>query len=146
MIADARWDTNWSAVAPPESVRVDLGPSATKRREARRTIEALPAGTPVVIRASALGAIGLDRFVSQAGLGVEREYLAFPSARAPAYLVEDARAAIRLFVAAVIVTPPRTRTRFSTPIGAALAVLRALKPWRLVGRIAPGRVVVTRRT
>lgn len=145
MIADPRWNTNWRVISPPGSVRVDLEPSFRKRRRARQTIAALPAGTPVVLRASPLGAIGRKRFASRARIGVEHEYLAFPSASAPAYLVEDARGPIRVFLTAVLVTPPRTRTRFSSAIGAAIGVLRLLH-WRFVRTFAPGRVLVARRT
>jgi hypothetical protein len=109
-------------------------------------IRALAAGTPIVLCASAPAAIARCRaFASKAGVELEREYLAFPSAAAPGYLVEDAPAPVRVFVQTVLVTPPRTRTALSTPIGVGLSVLRALNPWRLIRAIAPGRVVVGRR-
>lgn len=147
MISDERWGENWLAISPPGAVRLDLHRSAGKRRATKRTIRDLPAGTPVVLCASAPGAIGRCKtFASEAGITLEREYLAFPSARTPAYLVEDAPAPVRLFVKTVLVTPPRTRTVFSTPLGACLSILRALNPWRLIRTIAPGRVVVGRRT
>jgi hypothetical protein len=146
MIADERWNENWVAVSRPGSVRVDLGLSRAKRRAAERAIRALPPGTPVVVAASPLGALRRKRFASKAGLALEHEYLVFPSARAPAYMVEDARGPIRFFLAGVLVTPPRTRTRFSTPIGAVLFLLRAFKPWRLVRVAAPGRLLVATRT
>jgi hypothetical protein len=142
MIADERWNENWVAVSRPGSVRIDLGLSRAKRRAAERAIEALPRGTPVVVAASPLGALGRKRFASNARLALEREYLVFPSARAPAYMVEDARGPIRFFLAGVLVTPPRTRTRLSTPIGAVLFLARAFKPWRLVRMVAPGRLLV----
>jgi hypothetical protein len=129
------------AVAPPGAVAVDLGRSATKRRAHGRSIRELPPATPVVLRASAPAAIArCRRFAAEAGIDIEREYLAFPSARAPAFLVEDAAQTIGVFVETALVTPPRTP--FSTPIEACLGALRALRPWRLMRRIAPGRVVV----
>ena len=82
-------------------------------------------------------------FASAAGLELEREYLAFPTAAAPAYLVEDARASVRLFTSNVLAAPPRTR--LSLPIELGVALLRAAKSWRLVRTLAPGRVVVGRR-
>jgi hypothetical protein len=145
MISEERWAKNWLAVSPPGAVRLDLHRSAGKRRATKRTIRDLPAGTPVVLCASALGAIGRKTFASDAGIALEREYLAFPSAGNPAYLVEDAPAPVRFFVKTVLVTPPRTRTVFSTPLGACLSILRALDPWRVIRTIAPGRVVVGRR-
>ena len=145
MISNERWRNNWLVVGPAGSVAVDLGRSATRRRAQQRSIRELPIATPVVLRASAPGAIQrCRRFAADAGLELEREYLAFPSARSPAYLVEDARGTVDVFVNTALVTPPRTP--FSTPIEACLALLRALSPWRLIRRIAPGRVVVGRRT
>jgi hypothetical protein len=145
MISDERWGNNWLAISPPGAVRLDLHRSAGKRQATKRTIRELPAGTPVVLCASALGAIGRKTFALEAGIALEREYLAFPSATTPAYLVEDAPAPVRLFVKTVLVTPPRTRTVFSTPLGACLSILRAVDPWGLIRRMAPGRVVVGRR-
>ena len=126
-------------------MRVDLGRSATKRRLQEPAVREIPPGTPVVLCASAPGAIGrCRRFAADAGVQLEREYLAFPSAGSPAYLVEDAPSTIGVFVKTVLVTPPRTP--LSTPIEACLGLLRALSPWSLIRRIAPGRVVVGRRT
>jgi hypothetical protein len=141
VIRSERWGDNWLAVAPPGAVAVDLGRSAKNGRAHRRSVRELPPATPVVLRASAPAAIArCRRFAAEAGIEVEREYLAFPSASAPAFLVEDAAQTIGVFVETALVTPPRTP--FSTPIEACLGALRALRPWRLMRRIAPGRVVV----
>jgi hypothetical protein len=104
----------------------------------------LPTGTPIVLSAVAPGAIGRCRsFAAKTGIEVDGEYLAFPTASAPAYLVEDAPAAVRVFVKTMLVAPPRG---FFTPvIEAGVALLRTLSPWRLIRAIAPGRVVVGRR-
>jgi hypothetical protein len=139
-----RWRNNWRVVSPAGAVRVDLERSAEKSRGAARTLLDLPAGTPVVLAATAPGALRRCRtFASNAGIEPEREYLAFPSASAPAYLVEDAPAPVRVFVETVLVIPPGTV--FSTPIGIGLSLLRAVAPWRLTRMIAPGRIVVGRR-
>jgi hypothetical protein len=145
VISNERWRNNWLVVGPTGAVAVDLGrSSATKRRLHERSIRELPPATPVVLRASAPGAIRrCRRFAAEAGIELEREYLAFPSARSPAYLVEDAPATVDVFVKTALVTPPRTP--FSTPIEACLGLLRALSPWRLIRSLAPGRVVVGRR-
>jgi hypothetical protein len=109
-----------------------------------RTVGDLPAGTPVVLSAVAPGAIRRCRsFATETGIEVEGEYLAFPTVSAPAYLVEDAPATVHVFVKTMLVAPPRG---FFTPvIEAAIVLLRALSPWRLIRAIAPGRVVVGRR-
>ena len=143
MISNERWRNNWLVVGPAGAVAVDLSRSATERLDAQ-SIRALPPATPVVLRASAPGAIRrCRRFAAEAGIELEREYLAFPSVASPAYLVEDAPATIDVFVQTALVTPPRTP--FSTPIEACVGLVRALRPWRLIRRIAPGRVVVGRR-
>jgi hypothetical protein len=145
MIGDERWRTNWLAVSPSGAVRVDLQRSAAKRRELKRMIRDLPAGTPIVLCASAPAAIGRCRtFASEAGIELEREYLAFPSTGAPAYLVEDAPAPVRVFVKTILMAP--SWTALSAAMDAGLSVLRALNLWRLIRTIAPGRVVVGRRT
>ena len=145
MISNDRWRKNWLVVGPAGAVAVDVARSATARRAHQRSIRDLPPATAVVLRASAPGAIRrCRRFAAEAGIALEREYLAFPSARSPAYLVEDAPQTIDVFVKTALVTPPRTR--FATPIEACLGLLRALRPWRLIRTIAPGRVVVGTRT
>jgi hypothetical protein len=143
VVSEGRWGENWRAVSPVGAVRVSLHRSVARRHARQDEIRCLPAGTPVVLCASAPGALGrCRRFASGAGLELERQYLAFPSADAPAYLVEDAPAPVSLFVETVLAAPPRTR--FSLPIGAGLGLLRR-GPWRLFRAVAPGRVVVSRR-
>jgi hypothetical protein len=123
---------------------VDLRRWRANYRDALRAVADLPAGTPVVLSAVAPGAIGRCRaFAADTGIELEGEYLAFPTASAPAYLVEDAPATVRVFVKTMLVAPPRG---FFTPvIEAAVVLLRALSPWRLLRVVAPGRVVVGRR-
>jgi hypothetical protein len=140
-----RWRSNWRVISPAAAVRADVGWSRRGRRAARHALEALPAGTPVVLCASAPLALARSRrFAARAGVELDRAYLAFPSAATPAYLVEDAPAATRVFAADVLVAPPGTR--LTTPIEALLAVVRGLGPWRLLRTLAPGRVLVGRRT
>jgi len=139
-----RWRSNWTAVSPPGGVRVDVRRSPARRREAQRAVRELAAGTPVVLTAAAPRARArCTSFAAETGVGVEREYLAFPTAAAPAFLVEDSRASANFFVRAILVAPPRTL--LSVPIEVGLVVLRALNPWRIVRLLAPGRLVVGRR-
>src|SRR5919199_2753017 len=127
VISNERWRNNWLVVGPTGAVAVDLGrSSATKRRVHERSIRELPPATPVVLRASAPGAIRrCRRFAAEAGIELEREYLAFPSARSPAYLVEDAPSTIGIFLQTALVAPPRAR--FATVIEACFVLLRALR-------------------
>jgi len=139
-----RWRGNWLAVSPPGAVRFELPRSGRSRRALLTTVCDLPAGTPIVVSASAPGAAGRCRtFAAGAGIELERQYLAFPGATAPAYLVEDAPDSIRLFLQTILAVPPRSP--WSAPIGACLGLLRRLNRWRLLRRIAPGRVAVGRR-
>lgn len=145
MIGTERWRNNWRVVSPTGAVRVDLPRSVPKRRELKQRIGDLPTGTPVVLFAAAPGASGRCRhFASEACIEQEREYLAFPSAGAPAYLVEDAPAPVSAFVKTVLVAPPGIA--FATLMGVGLSLVRAVSPWWLLRALAPGRVVVGRRT
>ena len=139
-----RWRSNWLAVSPPGAVRVELPRFGRSRSALMTRMCDLPAGTPIVVSASAPGAAGRCRtFAAAAGIELERHYLAFPGAAAPAYLVEDAPDSIRLFLQTILAAPPRTP--WSAPIGACLGLLRRFNRWRLLRRIAPGRVAVGRR-
>jgi hypothetical protein len=138
---DHRWTGNWLMVSPGGAVRADVGWSRRERRATRETLRALPAGTPVVLCASApLAWSRCRRFAARAAVELDRGYLAFPSATAPAYLVEDAPAPARVFADDVLVAPPGSA--LTTPISAVLGVLRRVPPWRLLRTLAPGRVVV----
>jgi hypothetical protein len=131
--------------SPPGAVQVPLPRSAARSRALTGTVRELPLGTPVVLLASAPGASWRCRaFASRAGLELERGYLAFPSAAAPGYLVEDAPATIRAFIDAFLVAPPVAR--LSMAVDAGVALVRALSPWRAVRALAPGRVVVGKRS
>jgi hypothetical protein len=81
-------------------------------------------------------------FAARAGIEVERQYLTFPSADAPGYLVEDDRAPIRFFLERVLVPPPRPT--LALPLAAALRILRGVVPWWAIRLVAPGRLVVGR--
>jgi hypothetical protein len=144
MFSEPRWRHNWTVLGPAGAARVELQRSPARRRALRRTVHELPAGTPVVISGSAPGAIRrCRRFAAKAGIELEREYLAFPSARTPAYLIEDGPASVKAFVKNILVAPPRVH--LPAPAHAGLALLRRT-PWRPIRLIAPGRVVVGKRT
>jgi hypothetical protein len=141
LIGAERWRTNWRVASPPGAVEVPMPRSAARRRRLAHMIRELPAGTPVVVLAPAPGAARRSRsFAARAGVELDREYLAFPSAAAPGFLIEDAPATVRAFVDGFLVAPPRPV--LSAAIDAALGLVRAISPWRLVRVLAPGRVVV----
>lgn len=139
-----RWSSNWLAVGPPDAVRVALPSIGRRTADTRRRVGELPVGSPIVLSASAPGAGYRCRALAQrSGIVLDRSYLAFPSASRPAYLVEDAPASVGVFLQTVLVAPPRSRA--SVLIGAALALLRTLRAWRLIRVLAPGRLIVGRR-
>jgi hypothetical protein len=145
MISNEQWQNNWSAVSPAGAVRIELLRSAAKRRVPKQVVRELPTGTPIVLCTSAHGAIRrCRRFADATGIELEREYLAFPSVRSPAYLVEDAPATVGFFLETVLVTPPRIPC--ATLIEACVGLLRTLSPRRLIRSVAPGRIVVGTRT
>jgi hypothetical protein len=135
------WQNNWKAVAAPGAARIDLrrGGAAALHRDSRQG--GLVIGEEVVICTSAPGANRrCRRFAARAGLHIDRSYLAFPSAAAPAYLVEDSPEAIAVFARSVLVAPPRAR--FALAIEVVLLVVRRLRLWWLVRLLAPGRLSV----
>lgn len=139
---EARWSENWRAIAPPDAVRLNL-PRGEPKRSLGLALSTLLPGTPVVLYASAPGAIRRCRsFVRRVDIEVEGEYLAFPSALAPAYLVEDAPDSVRLFFGSLLTEPPRPG--LSVLSAAAMWVLRTLASRRAIRRVAPGRLVVGR--
>jgi hypothetical protein len=145
MVGAERWRGNVQVVSPSGAVQMDLVRSRHGRDALARRIEALQPGVPVVLCAKGPGAIRRCRkFAAETGVRLEREYLAFPSAGAPAYLVEDAPSPVRVFVRAVLVMPPGMR--FSLPIQGGLALARIACPWRLLRAVAPGRIAVGRST
>ncbi len=136
-----RWRRNLAVVAPPGAVEVDLPRLRRGRLAAAARIAALRSGTPVVISASApLARRRCRRFARENGVEVTRELLAFPSAAAPAYLVDDRPAPIRLFVEHALVAPPGLR--LALPVDLGVGLVRALAPTRLLRALAPGRVAV----
>jgi hypothetical protein len=84
------------------------------------------------------------RFASAAGVEIQREYLALPAARAPAYLVEDAPVATAYFLRSILVPPPRTI--WAAPFRLCLsAVSKLANAGPIVRVLAPRLVVGTRR-
>jgi hypothetical protein len=141
---ERRWRSNWRIVGPAGATQIQLPASRRARRASEQRLRELPAGTSVVLVATARRAGSRCRAVAgRAGIAVERTYLAFPSAEAPAYLVEDEPASVRLFLKSILVVPPRSK--LPLPMLAAVHILRSLGTRRTMRTLAPGRVIVGRR-
>jgi hypothetical protein len=127
----------WRAAAPEGTLRFDVPPSGAGRRELQARLRELPAGTPVALFASGLGARRRSRRLA-VGSGVElaREYLAIPSAAAPLYLVEDVPQTVRYFCSDLLVFPQRTPALVLAELLRGLASRAA---WLAAGRLAVGR-------
>ena len=144
MRGERRWRSNWRIVGPAGATQIQLPASRSARRASERRLGELPVGTSVVLVATAPRAGSRCRAVAAgARIAVERTYLAFPSAEAPAYLVEDEPASVRVFLKTILVVPPRTK--LSLPMLAAVRILRSLGTQSTMRTLAPGRVVVGRR-
>jgi hypothetical protein len=141
---DERWRNNLRALAPAGTLRVELPRSRSTQRGSEQGLRRLPAGTPVVLAARAPGAgRRCKRVAARAGIALEREYLAFPSVEAPAYLVENTAAPVSVFVQTVLSAPPRSS--LALPIQVLVSLLRRVRARGVVGLLAPGRVAVGRR-
>jgi hypothetical protein len=142
-LSDARWERNRAVVAPPGALEVTVPRSPTRRRALRMRLETIAVGTPVVLCASApFARRRVRKLARQGGLELVREYLAFPTAAAPAYLIEEDAAAVGFFIEHALVVPPGLRVPL--PVELAVRVVRALGPTRLMRLVAPGRVAVGR--
>jgi hypothetical protein len=136
-----RWRDNWRAVSPPAATFVELGRSRAALASAREQVAALAPGSPVVLAASAPGARRRCRaFARATTVRLAHDYLAFPSAAMPAYLVENDAGPVRTFMVSALVPPPRAR--LAPVFQAGVLVLRALGRRRLMSALAPGRVMV----
>lgn len=139
----ARWRDNRSLVGTVGAVQVDVPRARAGQAAARRRIASLGPGAGVVVCASGpLPGRRLRRLAGATALSLDRQFLAFPSAAAPAYLVEDAPAAIDYFLRHTLVAPPGVR--FGPALELVVAALRRLAPVRLVRLAVPGRIAVGR--
>jgi hypothetical protein len=141
---DKRWRSNWRAVAPAGATRVELPRSRSARRASEQSLRELSPGTTIVLGAGGPGAgRRCKRAAARAGIALEREYLAFPSAEAPAYLVENARGPISVFVQTVLAVPPRSP--LALPLQALFSLIRRARAWGLLGVLTPGHLAVGKR-
>jgi hypothetical protein len=141
-----RWSENVRLVGPSNAVRVRLPwLPILPRSAAARTVRRLPAETPVILVAGAPCArLRCRAFAAWNRIELEHEYLAFPSVRTPAYLVQAEPASVRLFASSILAVPPGSA--FRLPFQLAIRVLRSVSSVHLVRALAPGRVAVGRRT
>jgi hypothetical protein len=152
-VGDAAADTaaggtpaSWRHLLVPAGAPVVEVPRGyrSRRRVAERLAEVAPGARVVLVSGRPAARWGIRRLLRAGGLDVEREYVALPSLRGAVYLAEDARPTIRWLCRAVLTVPPGT-ARLAVVVDVALRLARRVVPWRAVGAVAPGRVVVGRR-
>jgi hypothetical protein len=133
----------WRLLAPEDVTVVTSGRLAGRRATVRR-LRALPPGTRVVLLDRRPGGRARTRRLAVAGrVVVERGYVAVPSLRTPVVFAEDSTDCLRWVCRSLITTPPGV-TWLHGAVDAAVLLLRR-RP-SMLGWLAPGRVVVGRRT
>lgn len=136
----------WQVLAPADTKFIALPVLDSRRRKAiEMCLRSLPSATPVaLLHAGPFARRKLRRFAASAAVRVEREYVAFPSLERALFLVEDAPDPVRYFRTKLLTAPPSTGMR-SAIYAVVIAVARAAMPWRAMGWITPGRVLLGRR-
>ena len=130
------WTERWRVVAPHGAVRVDVDLRGRTSMPPGRGAVALCASGP-------LARWRVRRAAARSGVTLEREYVALPSAAAPAFLIEDASVPIEYFRTRILTAPPGT-WRLAAVAGLAVKSVQHA-PKRLVGSCAPGCVGIGRR-
>jgi hypothetical protein len=143
MVRDS-WSERWRILAPDGAVRIELPRSSRARHVAEQRCAGLPSGAVVVLVDARPGSRRrIRRWAGRAGVRLSREYLALPSLRRPAYLVEDAPQSIAYFASAIMTVPPGWPWLAS--LGEAAVRLAALSPAMKLAGTLGGRVAVGNR-
>jgi hypothetical protein len=135
------WKENWRALAPSTDARIDL-PRRGGVRAAADELRDLAPGVQVAICASGFGALRrVRKCARRAELVGRREYLAFPTVEAPAYLIEDSSSSVEYFFDTVATVPPGVAT-LEGAANVGLRALRVASRSRLLRALIPGRILV----
>lgn len=139
-----RWRQNRLVIAPADAFMAEVAPLRSTAAVLGE-VASLAAGSPVIVCSPPpFARRRCRRFAAAAGIEVQREYVALPTAGAPAYLVEDAPVATAYFLRSILVPPPRTI--WAAPFRLCLsAVSKLADPGPIVRALAPRLVVGTRR-
>lgn len=107
-------------------------------------LSGLPAGTRVaVVTDRPLARRALRTLVAAGGLAIERELVALPSTRRPLLVLDDDEVTVRFLWQALALVPPGVRRQAAATL--LLASARRL-PWPATGALAPGRVLLGRKS
>ncbi|KRE97505.1 hypothetical protein ASG76_01965 [Nocardioides sp. Soil774] len=134
----ARWaGAPWLALCDEDAVEIRDPRVEDIRRVA-------PGTTVVLVCDEPLSRWRLRRLAARAGMAIERELIAVPHTRSPVVLLDETESAVTHFWSDVITVPPGL-TLALVPASVVLRLARML-PWRWTGALAPGRVVIGRRS
>lgn len=135
------WSENWRLVVPPDSLVVDL---RSQPRRSLRAVRDLPTGRSVAIFNSGIASRRRCRnFARRAGVELTREFLALPSARRPAFLVQDSENVVAYFFGRVLPVPPGGPL-LSLAVDGLSRLTVALSLWPVIGALYPGRLMLGR--
>jgi hypothetical protein len=105
-------------------------------------LRGLATGSRVLLLDGRPGSRGRLRALARAGgLQVAHEYVVLPGSGRPLFVLDDDPATVRWVCRSVLTVPPGT-TVLAAPVDLAVRLMRAVTPWWLLGRIAPGRALV----
>lgn len=136
----------WRLMLPDVQTMLLARPGPTAARAICRRLAALPPGTAVVLVDDLPGSRRRTRrLAARAGVTVEREYAVLPRLASAVLVVEDTPATVSWATRTLLAVPPGT-TRLAGPLDLAVRVLRRWAPPWLLGALAPGRVLLGRRT
>lgn len=139
-----RWAERWRVLADPGAKGMEVPRGAARRRALVAAIRALPHGTQIILKDPLPGSKRrAARIMDDAGVEDNVEYLALPSLRAAAYIVQTDPAAVGYFWRNMLAVPPGTAL-LAGPVAAGIRLVRAAAPWKTIGALVPGRIVVGR--
>lgn len=118
-----------------------VGTHSVPAQDLRRLSARFAPGTKVAVACNApFSSVRLRRAARRAGVSVDRELIVLPSLSSPWVIVDDLEAPVQHFLRSIATVPPGL-TFSMIPATLALAVARAV-PWRWLGLVAPGRVLI----
>jgi hypothetical protein len=127
----------WLQLCPPGTVDIDVRSGAVRPDQ-------LAAEVVVLVDQRPFSRRRLRRLAAELGIVLEREFVVLPTVERPLMVIDDTKEAVRFFWTAVATVPPGLALT-AVPASALLGIARRA-PWRWTGALAPGRVVIGRRS
>jgi Phosphotransferase enzyme family len=141
-VDDLRWRENLRVLGLSGALRAPSPGTRSARRRLESRLRSAPRPSGVVLNGRGRSS-RVRASARSLGIDVEREFLAFPSHTAPAYLVESTTQAVEYFCTAIVTVPPGT-TWMTLPIDLMLRTFRWQPPRDVMSVLTRNRVVVGR--